>query len=130
MKKGPENDKVPVSVDADFARIGSKSFAINKINSVDVKAKRPHSRDAAVLWALLAVVLGGIGLIGSNALCLGLSLIAAALAYGAWVRFKIVEYFLILSTSSAEIAAIKSRDPDFIDDLRTKIEVAMARRTP
>lgn len=35
---------VAVSVDRDFARFGSKSFAINKIHTVEVRARRPHSQ--------------------------------------------------------------------------------------
>jgi hypothetical protein len=128
MKSKPENDTAPVRVDADFARIGSKAYAINKINSVDVSARRPHSRDPAIAWCGLAVICAVVAANGSSSIWWFLCAVSAALAYRAWERFKVVEYFLMLTTSSAEIAAIKSREPDFIDGVRTQIEAAMTKR--
>jgi hypothetical protein len=128
LKNRPENDTVPVRVDADFARIGSKAYAINKINSVDVSARRPHSRDPAIVWCGLALICAVVAANGSSSIWWVLCAASAALAYRAWERFKVVEYFLMLTTSSAEIAAIKSREPDFIDSLRTQIETAMIER--
>jgi hypothetical protein len=40
-----------VSVDRDFARFGSKSYAINKINTVEVRERKPHA-----FWPALALL--------------------------------------------------------------------------
>lgn len=34
-------------IDDDFARFGAKSYAINKINSVDVRERQPYGRTGA-----------------------------------------------------------------------------------
>jgi hypothetical protein len=127
---------IPVSVDQDFARFGSKSFAINKINTVDVRAHRPHSQNAWFGWGLLAAIClllfvggeqgssaGG----GTNAAAF-LCLVFAILAFRAWERSKIIEYQLLLMTSSQAVQAIKSEDPEMIDGLRDRIECAIAGR--
>lgn len=43
-----------VSVDRDFARFGNKSYAINKINSVEVRQHHPHNQNAAMAGQLIA----------------------------------------------------------------------------
>src|SRR3954451_22242501 len=113
--------EVPVSVDRDFARFGSKAYAINKINTVDVTAKRPHSQNAFFGWGLLAAIClllfaGGdkSGVNNGSAVGLLLCLVFAFLAYRAWKRSKIVEYYLMLVTSSHSVQAIKSLDSSFI----------------
>jgi hypothetical protein len=114
---------VPVSVDRDFARVGSKSYAINKINTVDVRSHRPHSQGAILLWGLLAfgcIFFGPIGWL--------MVLVFGALAYFAWRKSQIVEYRLYLITSSSEAQAVESRDKAYILRLRERIEGAMAGR--
>src|SRR4051812_18428207 len=127
--------EIAVSVDRDFARFGSKAYAINKINTVDVTAKRPYSQNAFFGWGLLAVIsllvfAGGEKSGVNNGLGGGLFLFAGFgfLSYRAWVRSKIVEYYLMLVTSSHSVQAIKSSDSDFIQDLRDRIERAMVGR--
>lgn len=123
--------EIPVTIDGDFARFGSRSFAINKINTVDVEKRHPHRRDAAIVWAFFAALalvwLAGVGLKDANG---GLALLAAAfcawMAWRAWQRSKIVEYQLMLATSSGAVQAIKSRDAGFIFDTRRQIEAAIA----
>jgi hypothetical protein len=127
--------EMSVSVDRDFARFGSKSFAINKINTVDVTARRPHSQNAFFGWGLLAamslLLFAGGGKSGVNngtAIGLLLCLLFAFLAYRAWKRSKIIEYYLMLVTSSHSVLAIKSRDSNFIQGVRDQIERAMSGR--
>lgn len=123
-------------MDRDFARFGSKAYAINKINTVDVTYRHPYPRQAAFAWGLLAffslLVFGG-SMSGENAGGVGFFALALCgflgfLAYRAWQRSKIVEYNLLLVTSSHSVQAIKSRDSAFIQDIRDRIERAMAGR--
>ena len=46
-------EAVSVSVDRNFARFGSKSYAINKINSVEVRKRYPHTHLGKSLLGLL-----------------------------------------------------------------------------
>ena len=133
-----------ISVDRDFARFGSKSFAINKINTIEIKERRPHSQNAFFLWGLLAlgsllIFAGGSqsadnagqqAASGSGGTIAGLLLCAffGFLGYRAWKRSKIVEYQLLLVTSSQAVQALKSEDGTLIDGLRDRIERAMAGR--
>jgi hypothetical protein len=128
--------EIPVSVDRDFARFGSKAYAINKINTVDVTYRHPYPRQAVFGWGLLALfsllVFGG-SVSDANASGAGLFAFALCaffgfLAYRAWQRSKIIEYNLMLVTSSHSVQAIKSRDSAFILDVRGRIERAMAGR--
>ncbi len=122
-----------VLVDKDFARFGSKSYAINKINTVEVREHKPHGQFGMFVFGLLAFLFGMAGVTGifdaaqtSNAVT---SLVIAAvlgfIAYRLWVKSKIVEYQLFLMTSSSEAQAITSRDGEMIAELRRKIEAAM-----
>lgn len=127
---------MPVSVDRDFARFGSKSFAINKINTVEVKARHPHSQKAFFAWGLLGLIClllfaGGqqdSGASGATVFALLLCAFFAFLAYRSWKRSKIVEYQLFLMTSSQAVQALKSEDGGLIEGLRDRIERAMAGR--
>jgi len=122
-----------VSVDRDFARFGAKSYAINKINSVEVRERRPFGQGAMFVWGLLALMCGlsflgqlSDGLTGAGLFTLILGTLFGYLAYRSWLRSKIVEYQLFLMTSSSEAQAISSRDGSMIGRLRDRIERAMA----
>jgi hypothetical protein len=123
-------------VDRDFARFGSKAYAINKINTVDVTERRPHRQQAIFGWGILAAMsallfLGGEkGGNSSGGALFGvlLCVLFGFLAYRAWKRSKIVEFNLMLVTSSHSVQAIKSEDRAFIQDIRDRIERAMAGR--
>ena len=112
-----------ISVDRDFARFGKKAYAINKINTVDVRSSRPHGQSGIVLWtfgALICLFFGPVGWL--------LALCCLGLAYYAWKLSKIIEYGLFLRTSSSEAQALTSRDEEYILSLREHIEAAMAGR--
>lgn len=121
-----------VSVDRDFARFGNKSYAINKINSVEVRQRKPYGQGAMFLWGLLGVIfaLTFLGSLsepgGGNFVVVLLAGVSGFLAYRAWNQSKIVEHQLFVMTSSSEAQAIASRDGDMISELRDRIERAMA----
>jgi len=124
-----------VSVDADFARFGNKSYAINKINSVEVRSRKPYGQGAMFGWGLLALIcaLSGMGQLGDGSggsvvFTLGFAALFGFLAYKAWEKSQLVEYQLFLMTSSSEAQAFVSRNGDEIQALRQKIESAMARK--
>src|SRR5260221_4056695 len=112
---------IHISVDRDFARFGAKSYAINKINSVEVRKRHPYGLTIVFVAALAAVFC----LMGGRALIV-LALVFTALAVWAWRRSRIVEYHLFLMPSSSEAQAITSRDANMIDNLRDRIERAMS----
>ena len=128
--------EIPVSIDRDFARFGSKAYAINKINTVDVTYRHPYPRQAAFGWGLLAflslLVFGGSASesnpSGVGFFALALCAFLCFLAYRAWQRSKIVEYTLVLVTSSHSVQAIKNCNSALIQDIRDRIERAMSGR--
>lgn len=125
-----------VSVDRDFARFGGKTYAINKINSVEVRSRKPHGQGMMVVWGLLALicVLSALGQLTENVSAAIATLLFGGLfgylAYRAWLKAQIVEYQLFLMTSSSEAQAISSFDRDLIGRLRDRIERAMAGQLP
>ena len=125
MRQATKGD-IPVSVDRDFARFGNKSYAINKINSVEVRSRHPHGTAGMVICAMIAIgcVLGALGGAGGQAFVLGV--IFGGLSVWLWRRSQIVEYQLFLMTSSSEAQAITSFDDGMIQRLRDRIEQAMA----
>lgn len=117
---------VSVTVDDDFARFGGKSYAINKINSVEVRKRHPYGQSAAFLCGLITIIFL-FASAGSPAFIV-LALVFGFLTYLAWRRAKIVEYQLFLMTSSSEAQAFVTRDGEEVQALRDKIERAMTRR--
>lgn len=126
-KGGRVLGEIAVTVDRDFARFGSKAYAVNKINTVDVTYRHPYPRQATFGWGLLALMSLLVFAVSAS-LALALCAFLCFLAYRAWQRSKIVEYTLVLVTSSHSVQAIKSRDSAFIQDIRDRIERAMAGR--
>lgn len=120
-----------VFVDDDFARFGGKSYAINKINSVEVRERKPYSRRPAILGALCAVLmalafLGSISAPGGPfPIMLGIAAVLGWLAWRGFKKAKIREHLLFLMTSSSETQAYIARDQVEVDSLREQIERAM-----
>lgn len=122
-----------ISIDTSFARFGSKSYAIDKINSVEIRAQKRPGGCSGIIMLLLGVALAiaGVGaLIGHDAksaatgLIIGIVLIVWALRIQRSSR--IVDYTLVLTTSSAEAQAIRTTDRDEVEQVRDAIETAMA----
>lgn len=121
---------ITVSVDRDFARFGKKAYAINKINSVEVRERHPYGSAGVILLGGLTLLFLGMAVSATDPAQRPTSLLLAILcggaAYWSWRRSKIVEYQLFLMTSSSEAEAISSRDGQMIDRLRERIEKAMS----
>jgi hypothetical protein len=118
--------ELQVSVDRDFARFGAKSYAINKINSVEVRRHYPNGQLAMFVFGLLGVICVVSGSGGGGGPLILLGLLFFVLAFWLWRRSRIVDYQLFLMTSSSEAQALTSRDPAVIQSLRERIEQAMA----
>lgn len=119
-----------ISVDDHFARFGAKSYAINKINSVEVRAVNPYGKGLMIAFALLAGIgfLTLMGDISGGQPFVGALIVTAlfgGFAYWAYRRSQIVDYHLFLKTSSLEAQAFSSRNPDEVIGLRDSIESAM-----
>lgn len=125
-------DTPAISVDAHFARFGGKSYAIDKINTVEVRQHKPHGKGPVVLFAFLATCsffpfLGALIQEPAQAPAVGLFfLLFVALTIWANRRSKIIDYQLFLMTSSSEAQAYFSRDREEVTRLRDTIERAMS----
>jgi hypothetical protein len=122
-----------ISIDDSFARFGSKSYAIDKINSVEVREKRRGSG----CGPLLLFVIGGLMLIGalgnfaggSSGVGIGSAVIGALLILGgvkAQKTAQLIDYTLVLTTSSSEAQALESTDRNEVMQVRDAIEGAMS----
>lgn len=122
-------------IDDDFARFGAKSYAINKINSVNVRERRPHGTAGAVIAGIIAffAFFAAIGSMGepdrSPVGPLIVAIAFAGLAFWQWKRSKIREYLLFLMTSSSETQAFVTRDESEVMALREQVESAMLRHS-
>jgi hypothetical protein len=117
-----------ITVDDRFVRFGSKSYAINKINSVDVRTKKvPGSSAYILLWPIAFIlILGGAGT-GSWETA-GFGVVLAIAGWFAWTkRHPTFLHQLYLVTSSNEAQAFETADDDVIARLRGAIEEAMSR---
>lgn len=117
-----------VIVDEHFVRFGSKSYALNKINSVDVKHERKE-RNGWLFLGLLGAILALAGIAGERNF--GLLFVAAVLLGIAYLMFRkrtTDTYHLMFATSSGEAQATSTQDRDAIDELRRVIEEAIVSR--
>lgn len=124
-----------ITVDDDFARFGAKSYAINKINTVEMRERAPHGMTGMFICGLLTIIflftyLGSLsGNTKSSFGTLLVALVCGGLTYYQWRRSKIREYSLFLRTSSSEVQAYISSDQDEVQSLRDRIERAMVRQS-
>jgi len=113
-----------VSVDGQFVRAGGKSFAVNKITSVEVRAD-PAPKDSGGFGLIIVAILVAIVGIGFPPLLL----LAALLGFMGWraSRKKPVRtYRVLLMLASTEAAALVTNDEAQALSLRDDIERAMA----
>ena len=123
-----------VTVDDTFARVGSKSYAINKINSVDVRSKKKPGKWSWAVWWFLAFVIGMPGIIqfaqGDPGNGIGSLLVTGLFGFLGWrsyqKRHPTFSYELFLMTSSNEVQAFTTDSKDEVLKLRGAIEDAMA----
>lgn len=116
-----------ISVDLNFARFGNKSYAINKINTVEIRERQPYGQGLAVLFGIITLICLISIFSGSAGAAVGVILFGA-LTWWAWKRHKIREYDLFLMTSSASTQAYITRDQDEVLGLRDAVETAMTRQ--
>jgi len=118
-----------IVVDDDFVRFGSKSYAINKINTVDVRARKVRGKGLAYgIGAIgLLLLIGGFGEKGSSGMIV-FGVVMLGLAALLYRRPDVYEYSLFLMTSSSEAQAFKTNDVDEVTNLRAAIEAAMMTR--
>jgi hypothetical protein len=109
-----------VVVDRDFARFGSKSYAIDKITSTDVKTTHPYSGCgiALLLVALfcLFLAIGGF----KAGIFMGLAGGAAAI----WLMTR-ESFSLLIVTSASELSAYQATDKELIFTIKEAVEDAM-----
>lgn len=114
-----------ISVDKDFARFGSKSYAINKINTVEVRERNPHGTTMFTIGGVL-ITIAIISCVSSTTSGSIIFLLASlGLCIWGWVRSQVVVYDLYLKTSSSDVQAYESRDGDEVVKLRIAVEQAM-----
>lgn len=118
-----------VSVDRNFVRVGSKSYAIDKIGSIDIRTRYiPPNRRYLLLWIGAAFAF----LIGTNPLRWDLMVLAAFLAGAGYVvhrdRKTVHLHSIVLLTTAGEAVAFESSDIEEISDIRDAIEQAMTQR--
>jgi hypothetical protein len=117
-------------VDGNFARIGRKSYALDKINCVEIKSVKRHP--GAVLLAFMLLIIGlPLALVALTVAQPAMAVIGLCLVGGAVFAYRsrnIFEHTLVLTTSSRDVAAMTSRDFEIIDGLRQQIEEGMTRR--
>lgn len=114
-----------ITVDENFARFGSKSYAINKITSVDVRLEETR-RSAWLVLAIIAALflMAGLGSLSAETtpgyfvFAIVLGGISALLYRSRLTR----TYHLLLATASGEVQATKSENVEAIAELRAAIE--------
>lgn len=119
-----------ISVDAHFARFGEKSYAIDKINSVEVRSKPKAEGGGLLLCSIIALIAA---VVFFNDPGMGSAVVFALSAGGAYLCWQEMQkriYSLYLMTSSSEAQAIATEDGDDIDRLRRAIESAMTKAAP
>ena len=113
-----------VSVDNDFARFGAKSYAINKITSVEIREKTSPNAGCVVAllaFATFAFMLATIGFPPLVLFAIGFGVAT----YFAWKRSKRVTYQLFIITSASEQQAFESLSCNAVYGLRDQVEAAM-----
>jgi hypothetical protein len=116
-----------ISVDENFARFGAKSYAINKINSVEVKTIEAEKNPTGGL-VFVTVILALIALISTSIWWLLGAIFFGVGAFHSYRNPKMATYQLYLMTSSSEVQALETQDKEQITNLRAAIEAAMSRK--
>ena len=117
-----------ITIDDKFARFGSKSFAINKITSVDVRSKRKTGSRGFIFWFGLAAISAIVALTVGPAANVVLAALAAIPGWFSWRhRHPSYTYLLFLVTSGNETQAFATTDRDEVQRLRSALEEAMSR---
>ena len=117
-----------VSVDDRFARFGSKSFAINKVTSVDVRSRRKTGSRAYIFWWGIGAIIIFVAVVYGPLFNIVLAALPALPGWLSWRhRHPTYTYTLVLVTAGNEAQAFVTKDRDEVMKLRSKIEEAMSR---
>ncbi|MDR6851099.1 hypothetical protein J2Y54_000592 [Sphingomonas sp. BE123] len=118
-----------VVIDDHFVRVGGKSYAINKINSVEIRGLTKKGSSAyPLLWVLAAVLLFAAIAGEAKGVSIFLAIIAALFGLRSWSkRHSVTTYSLFLVTSSGEAQAFASQNGSEINLMRQRIESAIAK---
>lgn len=122
------------SIDRDFVRVGDKSYAINKINSVEVRTTtQKGSRAYMAFWIIAGLfALGMLGALISGEGAFGMFVLTAMCGFFGWLSYRKRQdthsYALLLVTSSGEATAVTTTDRTQIASIRSDIESAISTR--
>ena len=123
-----------VIVDDNFARFGSKSYAINKITSVDVRVHEKR-RSGWLAFGIVGILflLAGLGSLaepekGSALTLIVLGGVCMFMAVKGFSKRLTRSYELMLATAAGEVQATTATDGDSIQELRDVIEGRIAAR--
>lgn len=128
--------KGDISIDADFARFGGKSYAINKINSVEVREQRTDTNNSQIVLGIVGALIAfsGLGMLPSNLGAAAMFVIIGVGMVGLAIYFHRQPaqylYTLFITTSSAEAQAMQTRDRKDAFELRDAIEAAVTGKPP
>lgn len=121
-----------VSVDNDFARFGAKSYAINKITSVEIREVKDKNAGCTIaIFAVIALVLAVSAFESfSSGFETVLGFLAGAaifgyLTYAMIQKAKEITYQLFLITAASEQQAYESKSRENVYRLRDQVEAAM-----
>ena len=120
-----------VTIDDHFARFGAKSYAINKITSVEVR-EQVRSGSAWVVFGVMAgiFIFAGLGMLGDEAKpdktsAIGMALLGLGLLVPAVLTYRSRisrTYQLMLATAAGEVQATTSTNGEAIGELREALE--------
>ncbi len=117
-----------VSVDEHFFRIDGKSYAIDKINSVDIRSKPKTGFSSVVATAVLTFLAAMWFFNDPGWFSAIATLLLGLMTWVSWGERNKRIYSLFLMTSSSENQAVTTEDHDDILRIRSAIERAMSRQ--
>lgn len=131
-----------ISVDENFARFGQKTYAINKINSTDIREHTTPGARGYYFWLPIAAFLTLFFVVGfltgdgdQEGRTGGLIIIGMPMALFWWLtirsynrRANKFSYELYLTMSSRDQQALVSPNRDDVEKLKAAIETAMAKQ--
>lgn len=118
-----------VSVDAHFVRVGTKSYAVDKIGSIDVRNRFVKGSSGYVVLWVLAALCAVLALINLSGGWFVLALILGIAGLPSFRKRHSHTFFgLVLLTNAGETQAFESTDGEEIMDIRDAIERAMTSR--
>jgi hypothetical protein len=118
-----------VSVDEHFVRVGSKSYAVDKIGSIDVRNRFIKGSSGYIIAWVVAAVTAVLAIVHRSEGYAVFALIVAIAGLPSFRKRHSQTFFsLVLLTNAGETQAFESTDSEEIMDIRDAIERAMIRR--